>query len=103
VLAGLLYCCRYSKSLARVIADDGAAPNGLPLPRILRYGTQTLAALHELHSQSVVLMDLKPQNLLLEEALDELVVTDFGLSKVVSHTLGGFRASTVGCGTPNYM
>jgi serine/threonine protein kinase len=69
----------------------------------MHYGAQALAALVELHSQGVVMMDLKPQNLLLDEALDELVVTDFGLSKVVSHTLGGFRPSTMRCGTPNYM
>jgi serine/threonine protein kinase len=86
-----------------VIADDGAAPNGLPLHRILRYGGQALAALHELRSSNIVMMDLKPQNLLLEADLDELVVTDFGLSRSVSHTLGGFRASTASCGTPNYM
>jgi hypothetical protein len=44
-----------------VIADDGAAPNGLPLHRILRYGGQTLAALHELHSNNTVMMNLKPR------------------------------------------
>jgi serine/threonine protein kinase len=32
--------------------------------------------------------DLKPQNLLLDDDLDELVVTDFGLSRIVSHTGG---------------
>jgi serine/threonine protein kinase len=95
--------CRYSKSLAQVIAVDGPAPNGLPLPRILRYGAQALAALHELHSRGIVMVDFKPQNLLLEDDLDEVVVTNFGLSRSSSQTLGDFRVSTVSCGTPNYM
>ncbi|KAF6250880.1 kinase-like domain-containing protein [Scenedesmus sp. NREL 46B-D3] len=51
---------RYSKSLARVIAEAG--PD-----------------------------------------LDELVVTDFGLSRIVSHTVGGYRPSQTAAGTANYM
>jgi serine/threonine protein kinase len=61
---------------------------GLPLQQLLRYGGQILSALVELHNQGVVMADLKPQNLLLDDDLDELVVTDFGLSRIVSHTGG---------------
>ncbi|KAF6257707.1 kinase-like domain-containing protein [Scenedesmus sp. NREL 46B-D3] len=77
---------KYASSLARVIADDGEAPSSLPLPCMLRYGAQALAALHELHEQGIVMLDLKPQNLLLDEGLDELVAADFGLSRVLSQT-----------------
>jgi serine/threonine protein kinase len=70
------------------------AAGGLPLQQLLRYGGQILSALVELHGQGVVMADLKPQNLLLDEDLDELVVTDFGLSRIVSHTGG---SSTSGC------
>jgi serine/threonine protein kinase len=97
----LPYGCRYSKNLAQEIA--GSAPNGLPLARILRYAAQALAALQELHSREIAMTDLKPQNLLLEEVLDEVVAADFGLSRFVNRTLGGFRMSTASCGTPNYM
>jgi serine/threonine protein kinase len=86
-----------------VIADDGAAPDGLPLPRILRYAEQVAAALHELHSSNIVMMDLKPPNLLLAAGLDQLVVADFGSSRIVSQTLGRCRLSTVSSGTPAYM
>eukprot|EP00882_Tetradesmus_deserticola_P027247 GHRQ01030131.1.p1 GENE.GHRQ01030131.1~~GHRQ01030131.1.p1 ORF type:complete len:302 (+),score=121.67 GHRQ01030131.1:767-1672(+) len=92
---------RYSKSLARVIAEAGAG--GLPLQQLLRYGGQILSALVELHGQGVVMADLKPQNLLLDDDLDELVVTDFGLSRIVGHTVGGYRPSQTAAGTPNYM
>lgn len=76
---------------------------GLPIAQLLRYGGQILSALVELHSQGVVMADLKPQNLLLDDDLDELVVTDFGLSRIVSHTVGGYRPSQTAAGTPNYM
>eukprot|EP00878_Enallax_costatus_P045765 GHUV01055246.1.p1 GENE.GHUV01055246.1~~GHUV01055246.1.p1 ORF type:complete len:442 (+),score=53.08 GHUV01055246.1:977-2302(+) len=102
IIKGNKFCLimtRYSKSVARIVAETKA---GLELSRLIRYGSQVLSALHELHSQGVVMADVKPQNLLLEESLDELVVTDFGLSRIVSHTIGGYRPSHQG-GTPNYM
>jgi serine/threonine protein kinase len=69
-------------ALCLLFVDAG----GLPLQQLLRYGGQILSALVELHNQGVVMADLKPQNLLLDDDLDELVVTDFGLSRIVSHT-----------------
>lgn len=97
---------RYSKSLMRVIAEDGPPPSGLPLPRLLRYAGQALTALAELHNMPtgpLVMGDLKPQNLLLDGNLDELVVTDVGLSRAVSSTIGTIVATAVGQGTPQYM
>jgi serine/threonine-protein kinase len=69
----------------------------------MRYATQSLGALHELHSLGVVMADLKPQNLLLDADLDELVVTDFGISKILSDTVGSFTGTTMVQGTPHYM
>lgn len=74
----------------------------LPVHRVVSYGQQTLTALAELHAESIIMVDLKPQNLLMDSRLDQLVVTDFGLSRIVTNTLGGFRPSTMQ-GTPNYM
>lgn len=70
--------------------------------KILNYSSQALASLAELHGQKIVMVDLKPQNLLYDSRLDELVVTDFGLSKIVNTTTGAFRPSTIQ-GTFNYM
>lgn len=92
-----------------MLAEDGPPPDGLPLPRLERYAGQILRALHELHGLGVVMRDLKPQNLLLDSAQasdtirDELVLTDFGLSKVISHTIGSYTVTAVGQGTPDYM
>ena len=100
--------CRYSKSLMRVIAEDGPPPTGLPLSRLLRYAGQALTALHELHSLPpptgpLVVGDLKPQNLLLDASLDQLVVSDCGLSRAASSTIGSIVATAVGQGAPQYM
>lgn len=92
-----------------MLAEDGPPPDGLPLPRLERYAGQILRVLHELHGLGVVMRDLKPQNLLLDSAhasdigLDELVLTDVGLSKVVSQTAAHCTLTSAGQGTPNYM
>lgn len=94
---------KYSKSLAELLAEEAPPPGGLPLTRLLRYAAQTLAALHQLHSVGVVMADLKPQNLLVDADLDELVVSDFGTSKILSNTVGSFTGTTLAQGTPYYM
>jgi serine/threonine protein kinase len=86
-----------------VIADAGPPPSSLPLPSIINFSIQMLAALCQLHRQDMVMMNLKPQNVLLDEDPDELYVTDFGLSKPASHSLGSSVASAVGYGMLRYM
>lgn len=88
-----------ARAWPHVLAEDGAPPDGLPLPRLLRYSAQTLGALHELHSMGVVMADLKPQNLLLDADLDEVVLTDFGISKILSNTVGSYTGTVMGQGT----
>jgi serine/threonine protein kinase len=55
-----------------------------------RYGCDILAGLQELHSRGIVMMDLKPANVLLAGDLaadgsvareDRAVLTDFGLAR----------------------
>lgn len=72
---------------------------GLPIDRVVRYATQILSGLVELHARNITVMDLKPHNLLLDADLDELVITDFGLSKVIDTDF----QQTVARGTPAYM
>lgn len=35
--------------------------------------------------------------------LDELILTDFGISKILSDTVGSFTGTAMAQGTPHYM
>lgn len=56
-----------------------------------------------LHSNDIVHRDLKPENILFKTKKDdsELVIGDFGLSRIVD--IESFSALTTTCGTPGYM
>ncbi|KAJ3216033.1 hypothetical protein HDU67_009993 [Dinochytrium kinnereticum] len=56
-----------------------------------------------LHEQNIVHRDIKPENLLFrsKDSLSELVIADFGLSKIMDpETYDGLMTT---CGTPGYM
>ena len=68
---------------------------------ILRIGMQTAAGLAAAHARGLVHRDIKPANILLENGVERVKITDFGLARAVdddSCTRTGFVA-----GTPAYM
>eukprot|EP01047_Picozoa_sp_COSAG01_P004245 COSAG01_NODE_139_length_24311_cov_75.405873_9_plen_326_part_00 len=65
----------------------------------VRYSLEMARAIAELHACAIIIQDLKPANLLLDE-FDNLVVADFGLSAVIEGTRLGTRTVK---GTFNYM
>ncbi len=84
-------------SLQERIDQDGP----LELKEILRIAMQTAAGLAAAHAQGVVHRDVKPANILLENGVQRVKLTDFGLARVMddaSLTLSGVIA-----GTPQYM
>lgn len=89
----------------------GVCPAGrrLPLPLALKYSIDIVKGLVELHRLGVVAADLKPDNVLIDEELGDAVIADFGISSVMTTTIGNtgrgsaVRSSGAMRGTPNYM
>jgi serine/threonine protein kinase len=84
-------------TLAARIKREGA----LELKEILRIGMQAAAGLAAAHKQGLVHRDIKPANILLENGVQRVKITDFGLARAVQNpslTQTGARA-----GTPLYM
>ena len=73
----------------------------LPLSEILRIGQQIAAGLSAAHTQGLVHRDIKPANILLEDGVERVTITDFGLARAVDDAT--MTRSGVIAGTPQYM
>ncbi len=73
----------------------------LGLQEILRIGMQTAAGLGAAHAQGLVHRDVKPANILLENGVERVRLTDFGLARAAADA--GVTQSGVVAGTPHYM
>ena len=60
---------------------DASGP--LEVREILRIGTQAARALAAAHAQGVVHRDIKPANILLENCVERVKLTDFGLARAI--------------------
>jgi serine/threonine protein kinase len=60
-----------------------------------RYGCDILSGLAELHARGIVMLDLKPQNVLLDDS-DRAVLADFGLARVLREGDSHASVSCVG-------
>jgi serine/threonine-protein kinase len=73
----------------------------LGLREILRIGMQTASGLAAAHAQGLVHRDIKPANILLENGVERVLLTDFGLARAVDDA--SLTCSGVIAGTPQYM
>src|SRR5207237_2211183 len=85
--------------VGRSLAQRLEAEGPLPVPDILRIGAQIARGLAAAHAQGLVHRDIKPANILLENGVERVKITDFGLAGAASASLtdGGIA------GTPAYM
>jgi hypothetical protein len=78
---------------------DRAGP--LPVEEAVRLGIQTASGLAAAHAQGLIHRDVKPANLLLEDGLVRVKITDFGLARTADDV--GLTQAGVVAGTPEYM
>jgi serine/threonine protein kinase len=89
--------CIVGQSLQQKIDNAGA----LGLKEILRIGMQIASGLAAAHKQGLVHRDIKPANVLLENGVERVKITDFGLARATDDV--GITQSGQIAGTPQYM
>jgi hypothetical protein len=78
------------------------ATGPLRLEEILRIGMQMAAGLAAAHSQGLVHRDIKPANVMLENGVERVKITDFGLARAADDA-GAITLPGQVSGTPHYM
>jgi tRNA A-37 threonylcarbamoyl transferase component Bud32 len=76
-------------------------PRGLAEQLVAKYAQQLCRTLSHLHDEAIAHRDIKPGNLLISDA-DEIIISDFGISTIVSETMGPTLDSAA-VGTALYM
>jgi serine/threonine-protein kinase len=85
------------RSLQQRLDDSGP----LELKEILRIGMQTASGLAAAHAQGIIHRDIKPANIMLENGIERVRITDFGLARAVDDS--SVTQNGVLTGTPQYM
>jgi len=70
-------------------------------PRLLRLIAQAASALASAHAMGVIHRDIKPSNMMLSGSQDHLIMTDFGIAKILGRTT--LTETGVTLGTVAYM
>jgi serine/threonine-protein kinase len=98
--SGLLYLVMpYIAGCSLQERVDRAGP--MAVKEVLRIGIQTAQGLAAAHVQGLVHRDVKPSNILLENGVERVKLTDFGLARAVDDA--SLTQSGVVAGTPQYM
>lgn len=73
----------------------------MSIREVLRVGAQVAAGLAAAHAQGLVHRDIKPANIMLEDGVERVAITDFGLARAVDDAT--MTCSGIIAGTPQYM
>jgi serine/threonine-protein kinase len=86
----------------RVLSEVIQRDRALDLPRAVRLATQIAEGLEAAHRANVIHRDVKPQNIMVLEAGDDIKLMDFGIARLRDSGTSMTRAGTM-MGTPDYM
>lgn len=81
--------------------DDKIAAGQIAPRTVARYVAQAADALAYAHARGIIHRDIKPSNLLIAAGTDHLVITDFGIAKILGKT--SLTETGVTVGTMAYM
>jgi serine/threonine-protein kinase len=93
----LVMACVAGRSVQERLNAEGP----LGVAEVLRIGMQAAAGLAAAHAQGLVHRDIKPANILLEDGVERVLLTDFGLARAADDA--SLTQSGVIAGTPPYM
>jgi eukaryotic-like serine/threonine-protein kinase len=85
----------------RTLQEKLDRTGSLPLPETLRIGVQVAEGLAAAHKHGLIHRDIKPANILLENGVERVKITDFGLARAADDA--SLTQSGVVAGTPAYM
>jgi WD40 repeat protein len=85
----------------RTLQDKLDRSGPLELKEILRIGLQIAEGLDAAHRQGLIHRDIKPANILLDNSVERVKITDFGLARAVDDA--SVSQSGLVAGTPLYM
>ncbi|HVC96395.1 MAG TPA: protein kinase [Pirellulales bacterium] len=77
------------------------AKGPLAIEEVLRIAFQVAAGLAAAHAQGLIHRDIKPANILLEDGVERVKITDFGLARAAADA--SLTGSGAIAGTPQYM
>ena len=96
-LPDLVMECAVGQSLQEKLDRAGV----LRLTEVLRIGRQVAEGLAAAHEQGLIHRDIKPANILLENGVERVKITDFGLALAVDDV--AITGTGEVSGTPQYM